>query len=515
MNFRLTIALAATFGAGALSGYLLAQNDSGSKLHAANTSVERAIQPPQALLREIEREEPGFTRMRSIYERVAALSIDECSGLMRAIIQTDHSASRTALLEVLIEKIVEFEPREAGHFLRTALSHGDPAFETLYTHWYRIWLDADHFSAIAHARASQDAARRDRMLQLAIDWVGAQSALARELRTELTEEARSASIAARSNQVSALSAFVSALRETDTQGRFQALRDSFSRLIQADARYALTQIAMIPETDRDAIVSAALGAWATDAPDAGFEYLSQAGIAPYRDTLLSALAVREPKRALAWIETHSSELGEAESLGVTRAVILTVLQQDGDTAARAVERLGTRASIDVIQQVAAKRASRDPAEAFDWATSLQYESEYRRTEALRAVATSVASTNPDQATTLLNRTEDAHLKRELMREVANRKAQGSVLDAWEWLQRYRDDPSYRENARALLRAWSYAKPSEVASVIATINDGEFQRATAEQLAQVWKERDVASLRTWIAQLPAGTLREALSREFGA
>lgn len=308
-------------------------------------------------------------------------------------------------------------------------------------------------------------------------------------------------------------AFERSLQHDDALRRFEALRSAFPRLLRDDPARALQLAGRIPENERDAIVAPALGAWATQDSTRAWDVLNRVAMAPeHRAALFAALAEHAPHAALSWLRDEAPKHEDSPPpIELYRAILPTLIRDDLSTAAAVVAGLGSAAPLDLVQEIAVEHAKRNPHDAFTWAESFEQRSDFDRIQTLRAVSAAVVAANPEGAATLLNQTTDAQIRHPLMGALALHKAQESVRDAWIWLQMYRDDAAYRENARALLGAWSYAKPTEVAAVVLEIDDVELQRGTAEQLSNVWQERDPNALRQWLTTLPTGPLRDALAR----
>jgi hypothetical protein len=308
-------------------------------------------------------------------------------------------------------------------------------------------------------------------------------------------------------------AFERALQQHETVHRFEALRSAFPRLLRDDPERALQLAERIPEDERDAIVAPALGTWATSDPRRAWEALDQVPMAPdHRATLFTALAEQAPLRALSWLQGEAPKHENAPApIELYRALLPRLLRDDPSTAAALVADMGADAPLDLVQEIAVDHAKHNPRDAFIWVESFGQRSEFNRIQALRAVSEAVVAANAEGAAALLNQTTDAQIRQPLMGALALHKAQADIRAAWLWLQTYRDDAAYRENARALLGAWSSAKPNEVAAVVLEIDDVELQRGAAEQLSNVWRERDPNALRQWLATLPAGPLRDALAR----
>jgi hypothetical protein len=328
------------------------------------------------------------------------------------------------------------------------------------------------------------------------------------LLSELSDTARAAINQQRASAIAPSMAFESALRHTDGEQRFVLLQAAFGRLVIENPTRAFTQLDRLPADQREAIASVSLAQWAKRAPEQAMQHLKQSVDLPpaYHAAVLSAVAEHDLQRALEWLQDN--QYSQAPELH--RAILPSLIQADINVAARTVADLQERAPIDLIQQVAVEYAKQDPQLAYAWVTNATaQQTEHGIVQTMQAVSNSLAASDPAAAIAFLERTTDARIKSSLLHGIASYKAQQNVRSGWEWLNQYRSEASYRENERSLLSQWSYAKPEEVADVVMSIDDIDFQRAAAEQLAGVWQQRDRAAFRNWVATLPPGMLKQSL------
>jgi hypothetical protein len=93
-----------------------------------------------------------------------------------------------------------------------------------------------------------------------------------------------------------------------------------------------------------------------------------------------------------------------------------------------------------------------------------------------------------------------------MSELAIRKGQDNLGQAWNWLGQYGGDPAYAEAAQNLLYRWSYTQPQEVARILPSVGDAALQATATAHLTQLWMKKDPAAYQKWLASLPPGQLR---------
>lgn len=516
MKWRTWVGASGAFVVGVIAGYWLATstNDVDFARDESAAQIRSApAQAPPAISIDVERAPPGFQRHRLAYELVASLSEAQVEPLAQSVAAGAHSHARTVVLLAMVERLADFDIERAYRFLHTHLAPGDPAFRQVFSAWYDSWLQTDGDAAIRYALALPDPTLRDAALQIAIERLGVDTPAANRLFAQLSESAQLMQITAQAGRQSSFAAFEASLREVQPERRQQLLRQAFERLLHDDARHAFAQMERIPLEERDAVVSASLARWAARQPASAWRQLDQADMpTEYRAAMLGALAELDPQQALEWLRRTDQDRPTPE---LHRAVVPALLNVDVSVAASAVADMREHAPVDLIQQVAAAYAARDPQQAYAWTQALELRDEHSRRQALHAVTASFVASNPDAAAAYIDRTIDPKVKDSLLREVAAFKAQRSVREGWEWLARFRTEPTYRENARALLGQWSYAKPKEVAQVVQNIGDAEFQRAAAEQLAAVWRARDRAAFQSWATSLPPGDLRDAMLRSTDA
>lgn len=484
------------------------------------SSSVRTHTPAPPLVLDIERAQPGFQRSRLAYQRASELSAAEIATLVPAV-HTTSSPARTVVLAVLLQRWIELDHTAAVQFLQTQLRQDDPAYGLVFAAGYRAWLELDHTQAINFAR-TLDTQQRDHALRLAMEWASERASerngegkLAEQLFTELSSATQLALNEMRTRSLTPAAAFTASLRYDDPEQRFELTQRAFVRWLQEDPAAALAQLERIPADERDAIAATALAQWAGRMPEQAWQHIHRGDLpTPYRAAMLGALAEHNPQQALAWLQQDRLQRSDARAaVDLYRAALPSLLRADLNAAAQAVAELRGDAPLDLIQQVAGEYAQRDARQMYAWAANLAHRSDYEYLQTLQAVSATLVAANPNAAIAYVDHA-DERTRGSLLKEIANYKAAQNVRSGWEWLNRYSEDSSYRENARALLGQWSYVKPAEVGDVVRGIADTELQRALAEQLAAVWRERDHTAFRTWAATL-SPDLRAALLSESGS
>lgn len=267
---------------------------------------------------------------------------------------------------------------------------------------------------------------------------------------------------------------------------------------------------LIPIDLREAVVAPALAKLAEQQAPVALSILGAVtgNYAAYASAVLGAIAKSDPRRAWDWAVQNADRDPGGE---VMRALLPDIAPTYLDTAARAIAAMGDRAPVPVIQQVAAEYAMRDPQQAYTWALSFaQTRPAAAVDEIVSSVSAALAAHGPDDAAVFLNEATDPRIRASLIREIANRKSETDLREAWGWLSQYSADASYPENARNLLYRWAYLRPEEVASILRDVTDTEMRVAVARELASQWQRRDSVAYQTWVAALPAGPLRSAVA-----
>lgn len=306
---------------------------------------------------------------------------------------------------------------------------------------------------------------------------------------------------------SARASFEAALRLPAGEARTVALQDAFARwMVQAPAQ-ASAHVGSIGQEERRSVVTAALAALARSAPGSIKQYaglLDQDGAD--LAAVIAAIAERDPALALDWI-ARNPQLDAKGAL--TAAALPGLIHQDVALAARTVAAMQERAPVALIQQVASAYAHHDPARAYEWAAQMAGAREdLTPARVMDDISSSLAARDQQAAVEFMTRTDDPAIRQSLMSELAIRKGQDDLGQAWNWLGQYAGDPAYAEAAQNMLYRWSYTQPQEVARILPRVRDSGVQATATAHLTQFWMKKDPAAYQTWLASLPPGQLRES-------
>lgn len=303
----------------------------------------------------------------------------------------------------------------------------------------------------------------------------------------------------------ARSAFETALRLPPGDARSAALQAAFSRWMVDAPAEASAHVASIPADDRRAVVTAALAALARASPASLKRYAALLGDggADLVD-VIAAIAERDPALALDWIGRHP----QLDVKGVlTAAALPGLIERDVTLAARTVAGMKEDAPVALIQQVASAYARHDPARAYEWAAQVAGgRDDLTPARLMDDVSASLAARDQYAAEEFMERSGDPAIKTSLMSELAIRKGQDDLGQAWRWLGQHGGDPAYAEAAQNLLYRWSYTRPEEVARILPGVHDAGVQATATAHLTQFWMKKDPAAYEKWVASLPPGQLR---------
>lgn len=300
--------------------------------------------------------------------------------------------------------------------------------------------------------------------------------------------------------------FVTALEMSEGEDKAARLTAAFSRWLDQSPTSALRDIDRIPADYRLQVIGAALSQLAASEPGRALEYAE--GITENRAnhlaSIVSVIAQRDPQRAveIATGQQYRDPTGE-----ILRSLLPVLAASNLELARSTVEHID-KPSLESIQQVANEYARTDPLGAYDWAIALaEQDGRDARSTAIEALSESIALRSVEAASDLLTRIEDPSIKVSLIRAISQRMGQEDLRSAWTWLNQYRTDAGYSENARNLLHRWSYVKPQEVAEILPTVADQEIRVAVVDELSSAWQKKDPGAYRSWVESLaPSGTPR---------
>lgn len=262
--------------------------------------------------------------------------------------------------------------------------------------------------------------------------------------------------------------------KTDPAERIESLHEFSKSIPSARIIEALDLLRLkTPEWDSEAkmLANLLLSRWAKEDPEAAFDSLNSADFTKSRGnptTILAVLAAHDPQRAADWLKNPDNTNAFYPSLGHALA--------------------GT---------ISKEWARQDLPAALAWAQSLP---DQQRGGAYSGVLGSLASTNPEQASTLALTLAPGPARQHIVGEIASSWARNSPTDALVWAQTL----SEQEEANAThsaLRIWSQNTPSETAAYLDSL-DQEID-SHLPSVAPTWARKEPAKAADWVASQPEG------------
>jgi len=209
-------------------------------------------------------------------------------------------------------------------------------------------------------------------------------------------------------------------------------------------------------------------------------------------------------------------LNEEKPTNLGRALELRLLRQwagnDAQTAAEWVSQnaLGS-ARPEAINAVAIAWANQDLSGAVQWMRQLPGEGE--RTDALVTAAYEAARTQPVEALNLASELPPGESRNDLIIHAASQWAAQAPEDAAEWAS-HMPDANLRQRVLAeVATAWAESDPVTAATFAAqSLPPGKPQSDALVGVVQRWAPREPAAAAAWVAEFPAGTLRDTALQE---
>ncbi len=224
-----------------------------------------------------------------------------------------------------------------------------------------------------------------------------------------------------------------------------------------------------PEWDREAefIAHMMLTRWGNDDPEAALSNLGEVDLGQGSidaRSILASLAASDLDRALAWLNDPDNTLAQ--------------LPKNGHYLA------GT---------IAKEWVRQDPEAALAWAQSLPLD---QRTGAFYGVLGSLATTDPERASTLAAELESTHDRTEIMGEIAHYWARQSAARALEWARSLEGGEGQNAMTGAL-RGWAQTEPQAAAEFIDQLPESERSGRHVAAVTNTWARQDPARAALWL------------------
>jgi hypothetical protein len=226
-------------------------------------------------------------------------------------------------------------------------------------------------------------------------------------------------------------------------------------------------------------------------------------------SLVQTVAAADLPEAVAFLnEQPPTKLG--------RALELRLLRQwagnDPQTAANWVSQ-GSLGAVrpEAINAVAVVWANQNLSEAAQWLRQLPGEAE--QAGALVTAAYEAARTQPVEALKLASEVPAGEPRNDLIIHAASQWAAQAPADAAEWASRIPDSNLRQRVLAEVATAWGESDPMAAATFAAqTLAPGKPQSDAVVGVVQRWAPKEPAAAAAWVAEFPAGTLRDTALQE---
>ena len=262
--------------------------------------------------------------------------------------------------------------------------------------------------------------------------------------------------------------------KTDPAERIESLHDFAKSIPSARITDALELLRLkTPEWDSEAKMLAhlLLSRWANEDPEAAFASLNDADFTNSRGhptTILAVLAAHDPQRAADWLK--NPENANAFYPGLGHALAGTISKE---------------------------WARQDLPAALAWAQSLP---DQQRGGAYSGVLGSLATTNPEQASSLALTLEPGPARQHIVGEIASSWARNSPVEALAWTQTLSANEQ-ADATRSALRVWAQNEPGDTAKYLDSLDQDIDPQLPV--VAGAWARNAPSQAANWVASQPDG------------
>jgi len=215
--------------------------------------------------------------------------------------------------------------------------------------------------------------------------------------------------------------------------------------------------------------------------------------------------------AVAWIERQGTasilEILGAENSSETMSdlkerLLANLARKNPEAAARVA--LEQNVAID---GVLATWVNQDPSQAITWVEQLPDGDAKRR--AIISVASEAVRTDPQSAVRMAGGLPESAERDEILNRAMAEWVHSAPSDVQTWVQQV-EDPSLRSRLMAVVATTLAESDAPTAAQLAltSMEPGKLQNDAVVGIVQRWAQRDPASAASWVAQFPAGDLRDA-------
>jgi len=315
-------------------------------------------------------------------------------------------------------------------------------------------------------------------LAVGIPVIAVQQSQIHDLRSSLDSQALEASVTPSTNTRSIHKSahfshseedLIAIFAKPDPAERIESLHDFAKSIPSARITDALELLRLkTPEWDSEAKILAhlLLSRWAKEDPESAFASLNDADFTNSRGhptTVLAVLAAHDPQRAADWLKNPENANAFYPRLGHALA--------------------GT---------ISKEWARQDLPAALAWAQSLP---DQQRGGAYSGVLGSLATTNPEQASSLALTLEPGPARQHIVGEIASSWARNSPVEALTWAQTLSTDEQ-TDATRSALRVWAQNEPGETARYLDSLDQKIDSHLPV--VAGAWARNEPSQAADWVA-----------------
>jgi hypothetical protein len=226
-------------------------------------------------------------------------------------------------------------------------------------------------------------------------------------------------------------------------------------------------------------------------------------------SLAQAIAAADLPQAIAFLnEETPTKLGQALELRLLRQWA----GNDPETAGDWVSQLSPGpVRSEAINAVAIAWANQNLSGAVQWMRQLPGEGE--RMDALVTAAYEAARTQPAKALDLASELPAGESRSDLIIHATSQWAAQSPADAAQWASRIHEGNLRQRVLAEVATAWGESDPVAAATFAAqALAPGKPQSDAVVGVVQRWAPKEPAAAAAWVAEFPAGTLRDTALQE---
>ncbi len=483
----------------------------GQENSAELSATIRYSQPPwqeddvehQVLkLDDIYRQNNIFDQLHFAYTIASASDFEQLSRHLAIVIRSHDPLFSHNIASIFLEKMVVLDPLATLEFID---SHRTMAQNSFITHVLTSWIRQDPEAAIDYFRSMKNKQLKyiigARLLE---DPTLRQNNLIAEIELQLGSRSEQVREQIRLKRMPAANAFEDALLRTDHR-RLQLMMRAIGRWYQEDPEAAMQRIAVLTnQSERRQLLSVIMSMQSRQDPELALEMLAQ--YAPDDKNLmrqaLQNYASQDPERALPRIESWVAETG---NYNVMNNLLSRWVQIDDVAALSYLESIPEQHRQAAIRNLATSYISHSPEKGMNWLLSLGPEYDPMTIQ----MAVNGLSRYPEIAEDWLQRLDaEPELQGALLTQVAQRRANSSPSDAYEWLDQYSDSPQFESARNSVLQVWARTEPQEVADLLEGRSDDTSYNHLFIMTASTWASRDADAALSWIESLPDSANRDA-------